>query len=153
MDISLIITVIGTILTAIGTFVTLYQSGRVKKYKREILEELNRVNLIQVSELLKNAQSETRKLLYPDSQIARGTNLNEVVSTIQKSIDESLNIVNLGDKEKILRNKIIDAQKKLRSYTPTSTEEFRVKYISEFHFLLQDCISLAKTNADKILGE
>lgn len=154
MDIALIITVIGTILTAIGTFYTLYQSGRIKKYKKEILEELNRINLIQVSELLKNAQAETRKLLYPDSQIARGTNLIEVINSIQKSIDDSLSLVNLDDKDKVLRNKIIDSQKKFRDYNSNPNNQMaQEEYILEFHILLQECISIARTNANKILGE
>ena len=151
MDVALIITIIGTVLTAVGTFYTLYHSGRVRKYKREIFEELNKVNLIQVSELLKNAQSETRKLLYPDSQLSRGTNLNEVITSVQKSIDESLSLVNLDDKDKILRDKIINSQKTFRNYNNTSTnKKLKEEYILEFHILLQECISLARTNATNI---
>ena len=153
MDISLTITIIGTVLTAIGTFVTLYQSARVKRLKNEILEDVNRVNLVEVYELLKSAQIDTRKILFPSSQIARGSKVDEVISSIQKNIDESLCLINLDEKDRDLRTKVINAQTKLRDYSKGSGVTYKENCINEFHILLQDSISLTKTKANKILGK
>lgn len=151
MDASLLITTLGTVLTAIGTFVTIYYSFVVKNYKNEILEDINKVNLIGVSESLRSAQNETRKLLYPNSPTSRGIKKDEIISNIQKSIDESLVLVNLDEKNKLLRHKIIDAQNKLRYYSKSIGESDKEEMISEFHNILQDCISIAKSNANNIL--
>lgn len=149
MDTSLIITIIGTVLTAIATFVTIYYSFVVRKYKKEILADINRVNFIKVSEILKNIQNETRKLLYPKSPLTRGRKNDEVITAIQKYIDESLAIINLDEGDGNLRQKIIDAQQILRKFIKSDNN--KEELISDFHSITQNCISIAKSNANKFL--
>ncbi|MDP2038447.1 MAG: hypothetical protein Q8L04_13780, partial [Ignavibacteria bacterium] len=121
--------------------------------KKEMLEEVNRTNLVEVYELLRSAQIDTRKLLFPNSQIARGSKLEEVISSIQKSIDDSLCLINLDQEDKNLRDKIIESQNKLRDYQKAFDGTYKESCANEFHVLLQDSISLAKTKANKILGK
>ncbi|MCH7974848.1 MAG: hypothetical protein IH949_13385 [Bacteroidetes bacterium] len=151
MEASLTITIIGTVLTAIGTFVTIYYSFVVRKYKREISEELNRVDLIKVTESLKNAQNETRKIMYQISPNPHGRSKAAIINSIQKSIDDSLAKIKLDESNEELRIRIIEAQQALRDYVQAN--DSNKDLISEFHKLLQHCISIAKTNANIILGK
>ena len=62
-NLELIITIGGTVLTAIGTGVTLRQASRVKAYRDQIAFDLRKIHLSEVGELLRRAQDEGRKLL------------------------------------------------------------------------------------------
>ncbi|WP_231880450.1 hypothetical protein, partial [Alcanivorax sp. HI0083] len=59
----MIITIAGTVLTAIGTGVTVWQASKVKSYRDQIAFDLRKLHLSEVAELLKRAQDEGRKLL------------------------------------------------------------------------------------------
>jgi hypothetical protein len=52
------ISIIGTLLTAIGTAVTLWQASKVRRYRQQIAFDLRKIHLSEVRELLRGAQDE-----------------------------------------------------------------------------------------------
>lgn len=67
------ISIIGVVLTAIGTGVTLWQASQVRKYRDQIAHDVRRIRLAEIVETLRLAQAETRKIITPLTQARRGT--------------------------------------------------------------------------------
>ena len=140
----LVITIGGTILTAIGTGVTLWQASKVKAYREQIAFDLRKIHLSEVSELLKGAQDEGRKLLSQVQQLNRGKSIIPITDSIQSYIDKSVNLIHLNGPDADLRNQILESQTKLRDFQRTEDSEEKKQCVSDMHALIQDSISMCK---------
>lgn len=138
----MIITVAGTILTAIGTGVTLWQASKVKAYREQIAFDLRKIHLSEVGELLKRAQDEGRKLLSQVQQLNRGKSIITITDSIQSYIDKAVNLIHLSGPDADLRSQILDSQTKLREFQRTQDEEEKKQCVSDMHALIQDSISM-----------
>lgn len=138
------ITIIGTVLTAIGTGVTLWQASRVKKYRKQIAFDLRKIHLSEIGELLKRAQDEGRKLLTHVQQLNRGKGIIKITESIQGYIDKSLNLLPLSGPDTDVRNQILSVQTQLRDLQNAEDDDVKKQCVSEMHTLIQDSISLCK---------
>ncbi len=148
----LTITIIGTLLTAIGTGVTLFQASKVKTYRDQIAFDLRKIHLSEVGEALKRAQDEGRKLLTQMQQLNRGKSFILITESIQGHIDNSLNLLHLNGPDKDLREKIIDIQTQLRDFQNNSDEKQKKVCASNMHALIQDSISLCRERVSNLEG-
>ena len=107
------ISIIGTLLTAIGTAITLWQASKVRRYRQQIAFDLRKIHLSEVRELLRRfAQDEGRKFLSHVQQLNRGKNVLAITDNIQAYIDRSLNLLHLsGPDSDIARENIAHTQK------------------------------------------
>ncbi|MEE2001406.1 hypothetical protein QWY20_08065 [Alkalimonas sp. MEB108] len=141
---ALIITIGGTVLTAIGTVVTLWQASKVKAYRDQIAFDLRKIHLSEVGELLRRAQDEGRKLLSQVQQLNRGKSMISIADDIQSYIDKSLNLLHLNGPDTDIRNQIIASQEKLRNFQSTHDVSKKRRFVSDMHTLIQDSISMCK---------
>lgn len=138
------ITIVGTILTAIGTGITLWQASKVKAYRRQIAFDLRKIHLAEVGDLLKRAQDEGRKLLSQVQQMNRGKSIITITDSIQSYIDKAVNLIHLDGPDVDLRKKILEAQVKLREFQHIQNEKEYEKRqcVSDMHTFIQDSISM-----------
>lgn len=80
------ISIIGVILTAIGTFITIYNTAKAKKYRDEIREDRQKIFLIDFKSILISTRNECKKITTPVLKQQRGFDP-------QKSLDEIQNLV------------------------------------------------------------
>jgi hypothetical protein len=138
------ISIIGTLLTAIGTAVTLWQASKVRRYRQQIAFDLRKIHLSEVRELLRGAQDEGRKLLSHVQQLNRGKSILTITENIQAYIDHSLNLLHLSGPDSDLREKILSAQTHLRGFQNSSNENEKRQCVSDMHAVIQDTISLGQ---------
>lgn len=141
-NLEMFITIVGTILTAIGTGVTLWQASKVKAYRRQIAFDLRKIRLAEVGDLLKRAQDEGRKLLSQVQQMNRGKSIITITDSIQSYIDKAVNLIHLGGPDTDLRKKILGAQIKLREFQHFQNEHEKRQCVSDMHTFIQDSISM-----------
>lgn len=149
MDLAFIITLLGTILTAIGTGITIYQVSRVRKYKEEIHRDVLKVNTFEAIDILKIIQSESRKILFVSQNKFRGAHVDEILQSIQKNIDDVLLLLDPDNNTDIV-NKINDAQKKLISFRSAQNNDQKLELISDFYYSIQNIISSAQKYSKKL---
>ena len=138
------ISIVGTLLTAIGTAITLWQASKVRSYRQQIAFDLRKIHLAEVRELLRRAQDEGRKLLSHVQQLNRGKSVLAVTENIQADIDRSLHLLHLSGPDSDLREKILSAQTHLRSFQHSSNEDEKKQFVSDMHAVIQDTISLCQ---------
>ncbi|WP_421284745.1 hypothetical protein [Aeromonas veronii] len=136
------ITIAGTILTAIGTGVTLWQASKVKAYREQIAFDLRKIHLAEVGDLLKHAQDEGRKLLSQVQQMNRGKSIITITDSIQSYIDKAVNLIHLGGPDADLRSQILGSQAKLREFQHSQDDDEKKQCVSDMHTLIQDSISM-----------
>lgn len=76
-----------TLLTAIGTAVTLWQARRVKKFRDEIVSDRKRSSLFELIQKSKIALKESTLIMTPVGEPIRGVNEQSIIDTIQILVD------------------------------------------------------------------
>jgi hypothetical protein len=150
LELEITIAIAGTILTVIGTGVTLWQASKVKAYREQIAFDLRKIHLSEVSELLKRAQDEGRKLLSQVQQLNRGKSMITITDSIQSYIDKSVNLLHLSGPDLDLREQILDSQTKLRDFQKTTDVAEQKQCVSDMHALIQDSISMCKERVSNL---
>lgn len=141
------ITVLGTLLTAIGTSVTLLQARKVRKYRSQIAFDLRKLRLSEVQGDLRDALNEVRKLitpLVPIEQLKRGQDERLILHRIQSRIDNALNFMDLSGGDADIRGKISQAQLALRDYQKATSPEQQQENLQRHHELIPNAISLCR---------
>lgn len=100
------LTWLGTILTAIGTVVTIWQAAQVKKYKDQVAFDLRKISISEAGELLRRGQEDCRKLLKSGG---RGQSNVNICDSIQEKLDQALNRFSQKEQDKDIKNKLINA--------------------------------------------
>jgi hypothetical protein len=143
-NLEMIITVVGTCLTALGTAVTIWLALKVKAYREQIAFDLRKIHLSEIGELMRRAQDEGRKLLSQVQQLNRGKSMISITDDIQSYIDKSLNLLHLSGPDTDLRKQILDSQGKLRDFQKTNDVDEKKQCVSDMHIIIQDSISMCK---------
>lgn len=138
------ITIVGTVLTAIGTAITLWQASKVRTYREQIAFDLRKIHLSEIGEFLRRAQDEGRKLLSEVHQLNRGKSMISITDDIQSYIDKSLNLLHLSGPDTDLRKQILASQGKLRDFQQTNDINQKKQCVSDMHIIIQDSISMCK---------
>lgn len=142
----MVISIFSTILTAIGTIITVIQSLKVRKYKQEI--QADRIKNALISNIMRSetAKIEARKLkTSPNSNYRRGVIEHQVINAIEIYLNEVKELAmrfsfnELGEK----RNEIVDL---IREFKSEQTEK---KYVigDDIESKLNDLIILIKVKA------
>ena len=131
-----ILTWVGTILTTIGTLVTLWQARKVKKYKDQIAFDLRKISISEAGEILRRGQEDCRKLLKSGG---RGQNVNNICDSIQERLDQALNRFNQKSKDQDIKIKLNHANKVLHDIRQDND---RATNNGNLHMAFQEAIQL-----------
>ena len=138
------LTIISTVITVIGTGVTLRQAQQVRSYGKRIASDLRKINLYEVAEALRRAQDEGRRLLTQVNQLNRGRSLPDIHEAMQSQIDRALHLLPMHGLDSDIRKIVVSAQDRLRESQASDEAEKRRDAVSEMHANIQDAVSLAK---------
>ena len=103
MSSSDVITWIGTILTAIGTAVTLWQAWKVKQYKDQVAFDLRKISISEAGEILRRGQEDCRKLLKSGG---RGQSITNICDSVQERLDQAKNRFNQKLQDQDIKDKL-----------------------------------------------
>lgn len=138
------ITWIGTILTAIGTGVTLWQAAKVKKYKEQVAFDLRKISIAEAGELLRRGQEDCRKLLTSGS---RGQSNATICSSVQEKLDYSLNRFSQKNEDQDIKDKLTKANQALHNVRNNISIS---QNASDLHSIIQQAITLCNERISEI---
>lgn len=131
-----VITWIGTILTAIGTAVTLWQAGKVKRYKDQVAFDLRKISISEAGEILRRGQEDCRKLLKSGG---RGQSITNICDSVQERIDQAMNRFNQKSQDVDIKEKLNSANALLHE---VRQENNMTQNSSNLHVVFQEAIQL-----------
>lgn len=115
---------IGLILTAIGTLITIWQATKAKSYRDEIVEDRKKLSLIDLKSSLIQIRSECRKISTPVNKPLRGVNPQKIIDELQDFVvkmKENEHKINLQE----FSESITTMEKYISDYKNENDEEIR----------------------------
>lgn len=131
-----VITWIGTILTAIGTAVTLWQARKVKHYKDQVAFDLRKISISEAGEILRRGQEDCRKLLKSGG---RGQSITNICDSVQERLDQARNRFNQKSQDMDIKEKLTSANSLLHEVRQGNNTS---QNISDLHVVFQEAIQL-----------
>ncbi|HFX3931447.1 TPA: hypothetical protein ACIEHN_004817, partial [Escherichia coli] len=107
------ITLIGTVVTLGGAGITIWQSKEARNYKNQLKFDVRKINLTNVSERLKRAQDEIRRLPTSLQGIQRGTKPSDLIHKTKEYFDIALGTLDAKGPDADIRQLLVEAQKNL----------------------------------------
>ena len=138
------VTWIGTILTAVGTLVTLWQAGKVKRYRDQVAFNFRKISISEAGEILRRAQEDCRKLLKSGS---RGQSNSNVCDSIQEKIDHALNRFTQKDHDQDIKEKLNQANSILHKIRGAESIDVNS---SSLHVVIQEAITSCNERISEI---
>ncbi|UAA39128.1 hypothetical protein KIH87_01810 [Paraneptunicella aestuarii] len=138
------ITWLGTVITAIGTAVTLWQAYKVKRYKDQVAFDLRKISISEAGEILRRGQEDCRRLLKSGS---RGQNITNICDSVQERLDQAMNRFNQKSQDSDIKEKLSLANNLLhevRLGNKTSRNS------SDLHVAFQEAIQLCNERLTEI---
>lgn len=146
-----IITIFGAIITIAGAIFTLGQARKAKDYSDQIKVDVEKVSLMRITESLYRCQEEVRKLPRDQANIPRGFKIKDALERIWPHFDQILSSHVLSGSNATIRQKVLDAQGRLRAYESNNT----LPAIDPFDVqcLLQESLSEINSKVFKLDGK
>lgn len=148
------IAIIGTILTAIGTVVTIATALRTRAYRDQVKFDIRKINLAGVIDNLKRAQDEIRKLPTAHDSVPRGMKAKEVIKEIRSRFDFAMGVLAFEGPDRDIREILTNAQNELNEYEVSfdgkAPEPQRVYTLQA---LMQDAVSVSNSRIFQLEGK
>lgn len=142
MNIDRIIGVDGALITVAGTAVTLWQANQTKNYREQIKLDIRKIGLSRITERLKRAQDEIRKLPVLANNIPRGLNLKAIIQNIKSHFDYCISTLSSDGPDADVRTLLSQAQSNLNQYeTSFGFSAINPNDVHMLQQLIQDAIS------------
>jgi hypothetical protein len=110
------ISIAAATLTVIGTLVTLWQAGQVRRYRDQIKLDVRKITLAGVVDRLKRAQDDIRRLPTNFQNVQRGIKPDELIESIRGHFDFALSQLDAAGPEGDIRATLADSQERLNLY-------------------------------------
>lgn len=148
------LTIVGTVVTLVGTGVTVWQASKAREYKEQIKFDVRKINLASVSERLKRAQEEIRRLPTSSQSTARGVRPNELIKNTREHFDVALGTLDANGPDASARTKLVAAQNNLNSYELSwNAGDVKPQCAHELQAQVQDVISILGSTIFKLEGK
>lgn len=149
-----IITIIGTVFTLLGTAITIWQTSQARAYKKQIKFDIRKINLSNLSERLKKAQDEIRRLPTSLQGVPRGVKPKEIIQKIQEQFDIALSTLDASGPDAKVRLLLAEGQRNLNSYEISwNSEEPSAQNVHELQSKMQDAVSILSKTIYQIEGK
>ncbi len=102
---------ISSVISIIAATVSIRQFFKIKKYRASIVVDIRRITIQKVSEHLKKAQADCRKLLNHN----RGQKYDEIYMSIQENLDNAGNELNQKELDSNIRSQLDKTDKELKA--------------------------------------
>lgn len=149
-----IITIVGTALTVFGTVVTIWQASQARNYKNQIKFDIRKINLANVTDRLKRAQDEIRRLPTSAQALPRGIRPTELMHKIREQFDMALGTLDAEGPDANVRKLLVEGQAQLNNYEISlNAGSPAVQTVHELQSKMQDAISNLSTTINRIEGK
>lgn len=111
-----IVSIVGTVVTLLGTAITIWQTTQARSYKNQIKFDIRKINLVNVNERLKRAQDEIRRLPTSSQSMPRGIRPNELIQKIREQFDIALSNLDATGPDAAIRGLLVQGQDNLNAY-------------------------------------
>lgn len=148
------VTWIGTIITIIGTGITIWQAALARSYKNQIRIDIRKLSILRSAERLRRALDFIRKLPSKSSSVPRGAKPESLVEPVKECFDEVLGVLPVGGEDKDIREKVQEAQTHLTTYeTALSTQQISPELTAPIQRSVQEAVSKATQRSLLIEGK
>lgn len=148
------ITVAGTLVTLFGMGITIWQASEARNYKNQVKSDIRKINLVSVTDSIKRAQDEIRRLPTSIQALPRGVRPNEIIQKAREHFDNALGTLDLTGPDAAVRLLIGEAQKKLNSYDISwNSGKPNPQDVHELQANMQDAVSNLSTTIFQIEGK
>ncbi|PQJ55353.1 hypothetical protein BTO01_23240 [Vibrio jasicida] len=141
-----LLTWIGTIVTLIGTGVTLWQASKVKEYREQVAFDLRKISIAEAGEALRRALEDCRKLL-KSTATNRGQSNANICDSIQERIDIATNRFNQKDFDNDIKEKLKQANQTLHIVRGSSSSP---QSVNQLHVNIQEAVVLCNERISEI---
>jgi len=149
-----IVTIIGTVVTLLGTAVTIWQTSQARGYKNQIKFDIRKINLLHVTERLKRAQDEIRRLPTSSSAVLRGIKPNELIQKIREQFDIALSTLDAAGPDAAIRTLLVQGQGNLNSYEISWNQgNPNPQDVHDLQSKMQDAVSILSTTIYQLEGK
>jgi len=136
------------VLTAIGTIITIWQASKAKSYRDEILEDRQKLSLIELKSSLKHVRSECKKITTPVNKPFRGVDTQKVIDELQDFLDKMKENTHKIKLDKFQKS-IISIEVFIQNFKDESDPNERNKIGDKLFKELSDLGGLIAENIDK----
>lgn len=111
-----IVTLTGTVVTLLGMVITIWQAKQARSYKNQIKFDIRKINLANVTDRLKRAQDEIRRLPTSAQAVQRGVRPIEFIHKIKEQFDIALGTLDASGPDAAVRGLLVQGQSHLNAY-------------------------------------
>jgi len=148
------ITIIGTIVTLLGMGVTIWQTAQARSYKNQIKFDIRKINLANVTERLKRAQDEIRRLPTSAQTGPRGVNPIEIIQKIREQFDIALGTLDATGPDASVRALLVEGQDSLNAYEVSwNARNPNAQNAYDLQAKVQDAVSILSTTIYQLEGK
>lgn len=149
-----IVTITGTVVTLLGTAVTIWQTSQARGYKNQIKFDIRKINLSNVTERLKRAQDEIRRLPTSSQAVPRGIKPNELIQKIREQFDIALGTLDAAGPDAAIRTLLVQGQCNLNSYEMSWNQgNPNAQDVHDLQSKMQDAVSILSTTIYQLEGK
>jgi hypothetical protein len=148
------VTIVGTVVTLLGAAVTIWQTSQARGYKNQIKFDIRKINLSNVTERLKRAQDEIRRLPTSTQAIPRGIKPNELIQKIREQFDIALSNLDATGPDATIRALLVQGQHNLNAYEISwNAGNPNALNVHELQGKIQDAVSSLSTTIYQLEGK
>lgn len=149
-----IVTLIGTVVTLLGMAITIWQASQARDYKNQIKFDIRKINLANVTERLKRAQDEIRRLPTSGQAVPRGVRPIELIHKIREQFDLALGTLDSAGPDAGVRGLLVEGQANLNAYEISwNAGSPNPQDVHELQAKVQDAVSILSTTIFQIEGK
>ena len=146
-----LITIFGAFITILGALFTLGQARKAEGYSDQIKVDVEKVSLMRITESLYRCQEDVRKLPRDQTKVPRGFKIKDALEKIWPHFDQILSSHVLNGSNAAVRQKIIEAQGRLRTYESNNSQPAIDPF--DVQCLLQESLSEINSKVFKLDGK
>lgn len=148
------VSILGTILTAIATVITVATAFRTRKYRDQVKFDIRKINLAGAIDNLKRAQDEIRKLPTNQDSTIRGIRITEVIKEIRSRFDFAMGVLAFEGPDSDIRKILTKAQNELNSYEVSfNNNALEPQRVFDLQTLMQDAVSISNSRVFQLEGK
>ncbi len=154
MNIDSIIGIGGAVITSIGTSITIWQVKQANRYREQIKIDIRKIWLSGITERLKRAQDEIRRLPVSITKPTRGLKPEVIIQNIKSHFDFCISTLSNNGPDADVRNLLSQAQMRLNQYeTSLGLTGVNINDVHNLQQLIQDAISASNNRVYTLEGK
>lgn len=149
-----IVTLTGTVVTLLGMAITIWQASQARDYKNQIKFDIRKINLANVTDRLKRAQDEIRRLPTSAQAVPRGVRPIELIHKIREQFDIALGTLDASGPDAGVRGLLVEGQSNLNAYEISwNAGNPNPQDVHELQAKMQDAVSTLSTTIYQMEGK